>query len=95
MSTGVTRWPKICPKCGKENQPAAAQCWLCFTPLDGAVQTTTALARGEARLSASPRTQPTCWTVAVWVILTIVAAFVTFFLVCSYNNTHSGAPGLH
>jgi hypothetical protein len=85
MSTDITRGPKICPNCGKKNQPAAAQCWLCFTPLDGTDQTTTAPAPGGVRLSAPPHSQPNCATAALWVILTIVAAFVTFFLVCAAN----------
>ena len=92
MSTDITRGPKICPSCGKENQPRAARCWLCFTPLGGAIQTTTAPAPGEVRLSAPLRTQPKagprsgCATVAGCVsvaILTIISAGVTFFLVCS------------
>jgi hypothetical protein len=91
MSTDITRWPKICPSCGKENPPTAARCWLCFTPLGEAFQTTTAFSPGEVRLSAPPRTEPTavarsdCASVAAWTgvaILTIVSAGVTFFLTC-------------
>jgi hypothetical protein len=93
MSTDITRGPKICPSCGKENAPTAPRCWLCFTPLGGAFQTTTAPAPGEVRLSAPPRTEPTgvakmrsdCAAGAACVgvfILTIVSAGVTFFLTC-------------
>ena len=92
MSTDISRGPRVCPSCGKENPPTAARCWLCFTPLGGAFQTTTAPAPGEWRFTGPPRTQPTagsgsgCATVGAWVgipILTILSAGVTFFLVCS------------
>jgi hypothetical protein len=91
MSTDITRGPKTCPSCGKENAPTAARCWLCFTPLGGAIQTTTAPVPGEVRLSAAPRTEPTavarsdCASFAACFgvfILTIVSAGVTFFLTC-------------
>jgi hypothetical protein len=108
MSTDISRGPKVCPSCGNENPPTAARCWLCFTLLGGAFQTTTAAAPAEARLTAPSYTQPTagprsgCATVGVWIgvaILVILAAFVTFFLVCSavvsINNSHSGVPGMH
>jgi hypothetical protein len=92
MSTDVTRGPKVCPSCGKENPPTAARCWLCFTPLGGAIQTTTASAPGEERFSAPLRRQPPeplrngCATAAAWTgvaILTIISAGVTFILVCT------------
>jgi hypothetical protein len=92
MSTDVTRGPKVCPSCGQENPPTAARCWLCFTPLGGAFQTTTAPSPRETRLSAPSYTQPTagprsgCATVGVWIgiaILALVSAGVTFVLVCS------------
>ena len=88
MSTDLTRGPKVCPSCGKENPPTAARCWLCFTPLGGAFQTTTAPAPGEARLSTPPRTLPTTDTSyffggCVVILLVIISAVVTFCMVCA------------
>lgn len=50
MSTNISRGPRVCPTCGQENRPTAARCWLCFTPLGGAFQTTPAPAQPELRL---------------------------------------------
>jgi hypothetical protein len=97
MSTNISRGPKVCPSCGKENPPTAPRCWLCFTPLGRAFQTTTAPAPGEVRLSVLPRTQRTadpgsgcsdCASavgVLGVVILVIIAAVVTFGLICAFN----------
>jgi hypothetical protein len=54
MSTDITRGPKLCPSCGKENPPTAARCALCSTPLGGAIQTTPTPAWGEIRASPDP-----------------------------------------
>ena len=92
MSTDITRGPKVCPSCGRVNSPNATHCWLCFTPLGGAIQTTTVPAPGEEGLSAAPYTLPTgepgsgCSTagkVIGVVVLVIFAVFLTVFLVCA------------
>lgn len=93
MSTDITRGPKVCPSCGKENPPTAAHCVLCATPLDGAIQTTPAPARGEVRPSFDPDAEPNlrlpaigCARAAVVagvMLLVGVSALVTFFTVCT------------
>jgi hypothetical protein len=93
MSTDITRGPKVCPSCGKENPPTAARCALCATPLNGAFQTTPAPAWREVCPPLDPDAEPNrqlaargCTIIAVEVgvaLLVTVSAFVTFFTVCA------------
>ncbi len=54
MNTDITRGPKLCPSCGRENPPTAARCSLCSTRLDAAIQTTPTPAWGEVHLPSLP-----------------------------------------
>ena len=94
MSTDITRGPRICPSCGRENPPTAPRCALCSTPLNAAIQTTPAPTWGEVRLPSlpdddAPRSRPPlkgCAAVAAaaGVGLLILGSFVvTFFTVCT------------
>jgi hypothetical protein len=40
MSTDITKGPRVCPWCGRENAPNASHCSFCFASLDQGVQTT-------------------------------------------------------
>jgi hypothetical protein len=40
MNTEVTRGPRVCPSCGRENALTASHCSFCFTSLDQGVQST-------------------------------------------------------
>lgn len=100
MNTNITRGPKVCPSCGKENPPTAACCRLCATLLDGAIQTTPTPAWGEVRVSVDPDARPISrpltrgWAAATVVgvaILVPVSAIVTFLAVCNAAVT-LGSP---
>ncbi len=92
MSTDITRGPKLCPSCGRENPPTAAHCSLCSTPLDAAIQTTPTPAWSDVRLPSFPDEDQTrrpplkglaAVAAAVGVGLLVLASFVvTFCTVC-------------
>jgi hypothetical protein len=93
MNTDITRGPKICPSCGKENPPTAVHCFLCLTPLEGAIQTAPAPPWDEVRLPSFPDDEPrsrlplkgcaAVWTMPCVVALSVLSAIVTFCVVCS------------
>ena len=93
MSTDITRGPKLCPSCGKENPPTAACCRLCSTPLDGAIQTTPTPAWDEfhrppppdpEQMSRPPLKGFAAAAAAAGVALLVIAScFITFVAVCT------------
>lgn len=90
MSTDVTRGPRVCPSCGRENAESASHCMACFTPLDGAVQATPPAPSDEydpdlfrSRLPSSPHSGCSDAVVSVGVLLlTLFSAGLTFFVTC-------------
>ena len=92
MTTDITRGPRLCPSCGKENPPTAARCAFCSTPLGGAIQTT--LTPGPIRLPSlpdedAPISRPPlkgCGGIMVAFsvgMLVTVSSIVTFGVVCT------------
>jgi zinc ribbon protein len=108
MSTDITRGPKICPSCGKENPPTAARCTFCSTPLGGAIQATPtpdplrlpSLPDEDAPISRPPLKGCAAIAAGTGVALLIgVSALVTFFSVCTatgvaYQSISPPNPGV-
>ena len=80
MSTDISRGPRLCPSCGRENPPTAGRCWLCFTPLAGAFQEAPRPVRPDAERPAPLRHRMglPLYTGIVLVVVCVLLALVTF-----------------
>ncbi|HVS40465.1 MAG TPA: hypothetical protein VMS17_33215 [Gemmataceae bacterium] len=93
MSTDITRGPKRCPSCGRENPPTAVRCSLCATRLDAAIQATPGPAWSEAYSPSLSDEEPPprppltgCAAFAAaagFAVLVVGSGLVTFFTVCA------------
>lgn len=101
MSTDVTRGPKVCPSCGRENSASATRCTACFTALDGAVQATPPAPPSDVydpdHFRAFPHRGAAdgCYKATIWfgvILLTLVSGGITFFLTCYAVVVGSGDP---
>ena len=86
MSTDVTRGPRICPSCGRENAATASHCCFCFISLDQGVQLTPPRPPPAAFSEDSPFTLPgsaaSFLTVLLVALLVAVSFVITFVAVC-------------